>query len=96
MLTIKILISSGKTRFVENLIQHKKLGFQPRRILYLYPEGLGFILFNFFNFSSALSTPPVNWDIIFPEIPVEYDTGISPDKDYWSTIEKNTLVVIVS
>lgn len=40
ILTIKILISSGKTKFVENLIKFKKLGFQPRRILYLYPEGL--------------------------------------------------------
>ena len=53
------------------------------------------IFFHFFS-ASALNTVPVNWDIIFPEIPVEFDTGISPDKDYWSSIEKGTLVVIVS
>ena len=53
------------------------------------------IFFSFFS-ALALNAVPVNWDIIFPDIPVEYDTGISPDKDYWSSIEKGTLVVIVS
>ena len=38
--SFRILERSGKTRFVEELIKNNKLGFKPRRILYIYPEGI--------------------------------------------------------
>ena len=80
----KMLLSgssgSGKTTFVEDLIRFNKIEGGVSQIIYHYPE--------------ALADPPIQWHLIFKNIPVTYESGIPNNGDYWSSIPKNSLVVI--
>ena len=71
---------SGKTTFIEDLIKFNKIKGGVSQIIYHYPE--------------ALVDPPVNWHLTFKNIPVTYEEGIPNDSAYWSSIPKNSLVVI--
>ena len=80
----KMLLSgssgSGKTTFVEDLIKYNKIKGKISQIIYHYPE--------------ALVEPPVDWHHQFKNIPVTYEEGLPNDPDYWSSIPRNSLVVI--
>ena len=53
---------------------------RPRKIYYCYPK--------------ELDRPPVRWDVIFPDIDVEYVANLPDFSRFWNEIERNTLVVI--
>lgn len=71
------LFRSGKSSWIERLIEENKLSIRPKIIRYHYPD--------------ALSKPPVRWCEKFRNIQVEYERGIPSQSEYWSKIEKNTL-----
>lgn len=47
-----------------------------------------------YHYPAALSEAPVKWHEMFQNIPVTYEEGLPNDAEYWSTIPKNSLVVI--
>ena len=56
------------------------MSFQPKKIIYFYP--------------SSLPKPPVQWDREFEDLVIEYESDFPTDEDYWSSIPKDTLVII--
>ena len=56
------------------------MSFLPRKIIYFYP--------------ASLPRPPVEWHTEFPDIPIEYDSELPMDEDWWATVPKDTLIVI--
>ena len=47
-----------------------------------------------YHYPSFLLDPPIRWHETFKNIPVTYEEGLPDDADYWSSIPKNSLVVI--
>ena len=62
------------------MIAENKISVRPRIIRYHYPE--------------ALNKPPVRWCEKFENIQVEYERGIPPQAEYWTSIENNTLCIL--
>ena len=70
---------TGKTTFIENLIQSSRIDKKFKNIYYVYPY--------------ELMEPPVDWDQKFTDINVEFMNEL-PDLKFFDTAKRDSLLVI--
>ena len=79
MLTNRIQLILGKTTFIENLLKSNRIDRKWKTVYYVYPFELG--------------EPPVDWDVKFEDINVQFLTDL-PDIKFFDNAERNSLIII--